>query len=425
MVHSRSSSVHFGPPIPLPAAHTVNKGTNSYANLSYADFLPRYASENPWKGYIPVKATRFGRNAAIAVLAVGALALTACGSDNATGAPAATQSAAGVKVTGTLTGIGSSAQGAAMDAWKTNFASANPGATVQYSPDGSGAGRKAILDGSAQFAGSDAYMTDAELASSKTKCGTDGAINIPVYISPIAVAFNIPNVKDLKLDATTVAKIFRGQITNWNDPAIAALNAGVTLPDLKVTPVNRSDDSGTTQNFTDYLASAAPSVWTDKAAGLWPASLKGENAKGTSGVVKTVTDTPGAVTYADDSAVSGKLGTAQIKVGSDFVKISADAAAKAVELGKPVAGRPAGDLSIKLDRTTTDSSAYPVVLVSYHVVCTTYDKQATADLVKAFESYVVSDAGQQAAAGSAKSAPLSKALQDKAKAAVDSIKAKA
>ncbi|MGM7776408.1 phosphate ABC transporter substrate-binding protein PstS [Arthrobacter sp. KNU-44] len=373
-----------------------------------------------------MKATRFGRNAAIAVLAVGALALTACGSDNATGAaPAATQSAAGVKVTGTLTGIGSSAQGAAMDAWKTNFASANSGATVQYSPDGSGAGRKAILDGSAQFAGSDAYLTDAELATSKTKCGTDGAINIPVYISPIAVAFNIPNVKDLKLDADTVAKIFRGQITNWNDPAIAALNTGVTLPDLKVTPVNRSDDSGTTQNFTDYLASAAPSVWTDKAAGVWPASLKGENAKGTSGVVKTVTDTPGAVTYADDSAVSGKLGTAQIKVGSDFVKISAAAAAKAVELGKPVAGRPTGDLSIKLDRTTTDSSAYPVVLVSYHVVCTTYDKKETADLVKAFESYVVSDAGQQAAAGSAKSAPLSKALQDKAKAAVDSIKAKA
>ncbi|HKU29620.1 phosphate ABC transporter substrate-binding protein PstS [Arthrobacter sp. NyZ413] len=372
-----------------------------------------------------MKATRFGRNAAIAVLAVGALALSACGSDNATNAPAASQTATGPKVTGTLTGVGATSTSAAMDSWKAAFASANPGATVQYSPDGSGAGRKAIIDGSAQFAGSDAYLTDAELASSKTKCGPDGAINIPVYVSPIAVAFNIPNVKDLKLDATTVAKIFRGQITNWNDPAIAAMNAGVTLPDLKITPVHRSDDSGTTQNFTDYLAAAAPSVWTDKAAGLWPAALGGENAKGTSGVVKTVTDTPGAVVYADDSAVSGKLGTAQIKVGSDFVKISADAAAKAVELGKPVAGRPASDLSIKLDRTTTDSTAYPVVLVSYHVVCSTYDSQATADLVKAFESYVVSDAGQQAAASAAKSAPLSKALQDKAKAAVASIKAKA
>ena len=149
-----------------------------------------------------MKALRFGRNAAIAVIAVGALALTACGSDNATNtAQTAAPSASGPAVTGTLTGIGSSAQGAAMDVWKTNFATANQGATVQYSPDGSGAGRKAILDGSAQFAGSDAYLKDDELASSKDKCGPDGAIDIPVYISPIAVAFNVPGITDLKLDA--------------------------------------------------------------------------------------------------------------------------------------------------------------------------------------------------------------------------------
>jgi phosphate transport system substrate-binding protein len=360
-----------------------------------------------------VKALRFGRHAAIAVIAAGALALTACGSDNVTGAaPAGNQTSAGPKVTGTLTGIGSSAQGAAMDAWKTAFAAANQGATVQYSPDGSGAGRKALLDGSAQFGGSDAFLKDDEYASSKTVCGPDGALNIPVYISPIAVAFNLPGITELKLDAATVAKIFRGQIATWNDPAIAALNAGVSLPDLKVT------------HFTDYLAAAAPEVWTDKSSGVWPATLQGENAKGTSGVVKTVTDTPGAVTYADDSAVSGKLGVAQIKVGGSFTKISADAAAKAVDAGKAVEGRAANDLSIKLDRKTTIEGAYPIVLVSFHVVCSTYDKQETVDLVKAFEHYVVSEEGQEAAAGSAKSAPLSSALAEKAGKAIDSIKVK-
>ena len=92
----------------------------------------------------------------------------------------------------------------------------------------------------------------------QAQCGPEGALNIPVYISPIAVAFNLPGITELKLDATTVAKIFRGEIANWNDPAIAALNPGVSLPDLKVTPVNRSDDSGTTTNFTEYLAAAAP-----------------------------------------------------------------------------------------------------------------------------------------------------------------------
>ena len=371
-----------------------------------------------------MKALRFGRHAAIAVIAAGALALTACGSDNATGTAPATATATGPKVTGTLTGIGSSAQGAAMDAWKTNFASANQGASVQYSPDGSGAGRKALLDGSAQFGGSDAYLKDEEYASSTTQCGPDGALNIPVYISPIAVAFNLPDIKELNLDAATVAKIFRGEIATWNDPAIAALNPDATLPDLKVTPVNRSDDSGTTTNFTEYLAAAAPETWTDKASGIWPATLKGENAKGTSGVVKTVTDTPGAVTYADDSAVSGKLGVAQIKVGESFTKISAEAAAKAVDAGKPVEGRNANDLSIKLDRTTTVEGAYPIVLVSFHIVCSSYDTQETVDLVKSFENYVVSDAGQTAAADAAKSAPLSKTLADKALKSIESIKVK-
>lgn len=367
----------------------------------------------------------FGRHAAIAVIAAGALALSACGSDNATGtAPAGNGTSAGPKVTGTLTGIGSSAQGAAMDAWKTSFAAANQGATVQYSPDGSGAGRKALLDGSAQFGGSDAYLKDDEYATSQKTCGPDGALNIPVYISPIAIAFNLPGLTELKLDAPTVAKIFRGEIATWNDASIAALNPGVTLPDLKVTPVNRSDDSGTTTNFTDYLAAAAPEVWTDKASGVWPATLQGENAKGTSGVVKTVTDTPGAVTYADDSAVSGKLGVAQIKVGETFTKISADAAAKAVDAGKPVEGRSANDLSIKLDRKTSAEGAYPVVLVSFHIVCSTYANQETVDLVKAFETYVVSEEGQKAAADAAKSAPLSAELQAKALKTIESIKVK-
>lgn len=132
---------------------------------------------------------------------------------------------------------------------------------MQYSPDGSGAGRKAIIDGSAQFAGSDAYLKDEELAASKAKCGPEGAIDIPVYISPIAIAFNVPDVMDLKLDATTAAKLFRGEIAKWNDPAIVALNPDAKLPDLKVTPVSRSDDSGTTKNFTEYLSAAAPDVW--------------------------------------------------------------------------------------------------------------------------------------------------------------------
>jgi phosphate transport system substrate-binding protein len=370
-----------------------------------------------------VKALRFGRLSAVAVVAAGALALSACGSDNATGTQNSA-AASGSKVTGTLTGTGSSAQASAIDAWKQGFTQANPGVTVQYSPDGSGAGRKTFISGASQFAGSDAAMKPEELTSAKQVCGPDGAMDIPVYISPIAVTFNVPGVKELNLTPDTIAKIFRGTVTKWNDPAIAADNSGVSLPDLKITPVHRSDDSGTTQNFTEYLAAAAPSVWTDKGAQTWPSSLPGENAKGTSGVVKTVTDTPGAFAYADDSAVTSSLGKAKVKVGDTFVALSAEGAAKAVALSKPAAGRAANDLALNLDRTPTDSSAYPIVLVSYHVVCTSYKDQATADLVKAWETYVVSDAGQKAAASAAKSAPLSSDLAAKAKTAIESIKVK-
>lgn len=372
-----------------------------------------------------MKALRFGRLSAVAVVAVGALALSACGSDNATGSSASgTATSSGPKVTGTLTGAGSTAQSAAIDAWKQGFTAANSGVTVQYNPVGSGAGRKTFISGAGQFAGSDAAMSTDELTQAKSVCGPDGALDLPVYISPIAVTFNLPGVTTLNLAPDTIAKIFRGQITTWNDPAIAADNSGVNLPSMKITPVHRSDDSGTTQNFTDYLNQAAPSVWTDKSNQTWPASLPGENAKGTSGVVKTVTDTQGAIAYSDDSAVSGSLGKAKVKVGGSWVALSAEGAAKAVELSKPASGRAANDLALSLDRTPTDSSAYPIVLVSYHIVCAAYKDQATTDLVKAWENYVVSDAGQQAAAAAAKSAPLSSALAAKAKTAIDSIKVK-
>ncbi|SEE96428.1 phosphate ABC transporter substrate-binding protein, PhoT family [Arthrobacter alpinus] len=368
-----------------------------------------------------MKALHIGRVAA--VLTVGALALTACGTDNvvSTGNGGTSAASNGAAVTGTLTGTGASSISAAMDAWKAGFESANSGAKIQYSPEGSGAGRKALIAGAVQFAGSDAFLKDEELVSAQEKCGPAGAINIPWYISPIAVAFNVEGVKDLKLDADTIAKIFRGDIKNWNDAAIKAANPDATLPDLAITPVHRSDNSGTTENFTDYLAAAASTVWTDKKSGDWPTALPGENAKGTSGVVKTITETPGAITYADDSAITDALGKVELKVGDSYVPVTAEAAAKAVDAATVVEGRAANDLSLKLDRKTTVAGAYPAVLVSYGVFCASYPDAATADLVKAFGTFVLSEDGQKQAADAAKSAPLSTELAAKAKTALDSI----
>ena len=352
-----------------------------------------------------MKASRIGQSAAI--LSIGAIALTACGGGGTT----------------TLQGAGASSQEAAMNAWSDGAGELDPAVEVRYSPDGSGAGREAFLAGGASFAGSDAAMDEEEFESSKEQCGDKGAFNVPAYISPIAVGFNLEGIDSLNLDAETIAGIFSGEITTWNDPAIAQQNPDADLPDTNITVVHRSDESGTTENFTDYLSQAAPKDWTDEPDQAWPSKYAAENNKGTSGVVTTTSGTEGAITYADSSAV-GDLGTAAIKVGDEYVKHSPEAAAKAVEVSKQVEGRGEHDMAIEIARDTKEAGAYPLVLVSYHIVCAQYDSKETADLVKAFETYVVSEEGQKAAADSSGSAPLSESLRKQTQAAVDTISAK-
>jgi phosphate transport system substrate-binding protein len=309
-----------------------------------------------------------------------------------------------------------------MAAWQAAFQAANPDVTVNYDPVGSGGGREQFLAGGAMlFAGSDAALNDEELTKSKSRCaGGTGAIDLPVYVSPIAVAFNLPGVTGLQMSADTIAKIFAGKIKKWSDPALKADNAGVKLPDTAITPVHRADDSGTTQNFTDYLSKAAASSWTYPAAQTWPVK-GGEAAQGTSGVVQAIKQGKGAIGYADDSQV-GDLGKVKVKVGSAFVEPTAETAAKAAELSQPTASRPAGDLSMDVARDTTEAGAYPVILISYQIVCQQYAKASEASLVKAFETYVTSAEGQDAAAKAAGSAPLTDALRTKVTASIATIK---
>ncbi|MGI8533152.1 MAG: phosphate ABC transporter substrate-binding protein PstS [Geodermatophilaceae bacterium] len=357
-----------------------------------------------------------------AVTVAGAIALAACGSSSGTsGGSSDTSGASGASggaLSGTLAGAGSSAQTAAMQSWIAGFQSANPDVTVNYDPVGSGGGREQFIAGGTDFAGSDAYMSDDELAKAKDRCGSE-AVDIPTYISPIAVVFNLQGVDSLNLTPDTVAGIFHQDIKKWNDPAIAADNPDAQLPDLAITPVNRSDPSGTTKNFTDYLSKAAPNVWTDAASEDWPVS-GGEAANGTSGVIQAVGAGDGTVGYADASQ-AGQLGVASIKVGNDFVKYSPEAAAAVLEASTAVTGRPAGDLAIDVARDTTQSGVYPIVLVSYEIFCTKYSDATQGQLVKAFLSYIISSEGQQAAASAAGSAPLTSTLSEQAQSSIDMI----
>lgn len=352
-----------------------------------------------------MKITRLGAIGAIALAGAFALASCAANEGGSGDQPAS-------DLTGTLNGAGSSAQGAAQEAWIAAFQTANPDVTINYDPTGSGAGRETFIAGGSDWAGSDSALSDDEIAGSFASCAPDAkAIDIPTYISPIAIVFNVDGVDSLNLDAATLAHIFKGDITNWNDPAIAALNEGVTFPDLAITAVHRSDDSGTTKNTTDYLNKVAPDVWDQKAADAFPYQT-GEGAKGTQGVIDAVTNGTGTIGYADASAV-GDLNTAKIKVGDTFVELSAAAAAAVVADSPLVEGREANDLAVALDRNTTDPTHYPLLLVSYSIVCTEYADAAQGALVKAYVSYITSAEGQKLAADAAGSAPLSDDLVSK------------
>lgn len=364
-----------------------------------------------------VKFSKAGRVAAVAALA--ALTLTSCAANEtgATGAPDAASD-----LTGTLVGGGASSQQSAQEAWVAEFQKANPDVTIEYDPAGSGAGRDTFIAGGSAFAGSDRAFKDEEIAEDNfASCapGT-GLIELPAYISPIAVIFNLEGIDTLNLDAATVAGIFAGTITNWNDEAIVSQNADADLPDQAITAVHRADDSGTTENFTDYLHATAPDVWTNEADGVWPLE-GGEAASQTSGVIDAVTNGTGTIGYADASR-AGDLGTVAIKVGEEFVPYSAEAAAAIVDASPAAEGRSEGDLAIELDRTSTEAGVYPIVLISYLIGCSEYADADTAKLVKEYFSYIVSEEGQTVSAEAAGSAPISAAIAEKSQAAIELIK---
>ncbi|TDW29549.1 phosphate ABC transporter substrate-binding protein PstS [Cryobacterium psychrophilum] len=358
---------------------------------------------------------RFGRPAVVAVVA--ALALSSCAANEGGSSDTASDST----LSGTMNAGGASSQQAAQEAWIATFQTNNPDVTINYDPSGSGAGREAFIAGGSAFAGSDSYLKDDELTGEFGSCAVDTkAVDLPVYISPIAVIFNVEGVDDLNMDAETLAKIFKGDITAWDDAAIVALNPDASLPSTAITAVHRSDDSGTTKNFTDYLNQNVPDVWDKSAADPFPYQ-SGEGAQGTSGVVSAVTNGVGTIGYADASQ-AGELGVAKIKVGDTFVQYSAEAAAEVVAGSPAVEGREANDLALDLNRKTTNAAEYPLVLVSYAVVCTEYADPAVAELVKAYVGFMAGAEGQAEAADKAGAAPLSPELQDKVAAVIETIK---
>src|SRR5579871_5275906 len=277
------------------------------------------------------------RQVTTAGLAVCAVALAACSSSSSSSSSssastggsssAAAPASSSASLSGTLNGSGSTFQSVFQASAISAFKSVDSGITVNYGSGGSGKGRTDLASGVVNFAGSDSPIPAAEQADFKGKT----VLYFPVIIGPITLSYNLTGVSNLKLDPTTIAKIFSGSIKTWNDPAIKADNPGVSLPSTAITLAVRSDSSGTTQNFTQFLVDSAGSAWTLGSSSTikWPSSARA--ASGNPGVAQVVKSTPGALGYVDyATAKASGLSAASIKnKAGDYVAPSSAGATAA------------------------------------------------------------------------------------------------
>lgn len=373
-----------------------------------------------------MKIQRLGAMASFAL--VGSIALAGCGSDNNTGDTAAadgTSASASSNVEcfdGTLNAEGSSAQKNAFEEVGSLFSAECTGATVNYNPSGSGAGIKQFIGGQVDFAGSDSALKTVEkdgkveATEAATYCGSP-AWNIPLVTGPIAVAYNIEGVDKLTLTPAVAGDIFSGKITTWNDPKIAAVNSGVTLPSTAIKVFFRSDESGTTENFTKYLKAAAPANWAGEPAKTWDG--KGEGKAKSAGVAEGVKSTDGGITYVEWSyAKDNDLGVAAIDNGAGPVELTSETVGKAVATAEQTGT--GNDLALKLDYATKEPGAYPINLVTYEIVCSKGKDAEKQKNIKAFLKFFASEEAQKAIEEIGY-APLPPEVQTKVEAAIEAI----
>ena len=342
-----------------------------------------------------------------ALVTVGAIALSACSSSGGKSGPSnagntsvsnSSSDSAGGGIacsSGKLDGAGSTAQANAMDAWRKSYTDACSGATINYNPIGSGDGIAALTAGTVQFAGSDAALDPKEETPGVRKTCGSTPLDLPMVVGPIAVVYKLQGVDKLILDGPTIADIFLGRVKAWDDPEIKKLNPGVKLPSTAITPFYRSDDSGTTFNFESYLSATAKSIFTatpDKVSK--GAHFAGQGKTGSQGVADAVTQTEGGIGYVELSyAAKGGLATAEINNGAGPVALSADTASKTAGTAK-IVGK-GEDLSLSIDYAVKTPGAYPIVLVTYEIVCSEYKDSSTATFVKNFLNYTINDGQQQ------------------------------
>ena len=346
----------------------------------------------------------------LAGVAVAALALAGCGGgddDSGSGSTGSDDKYAGLS--GSLKATGASFPDAYYQEVISAFKDVAPDLTITYNATGSGTGKKDFGSNLNDFAGTDSLVKD-----------TDGPaagsfLYVPTVAAPITVSYNLSGVDKLQLSPETLAKIFQRDIKTWNDPAIAADNSGVTLPNKPITVAHRSDGSGTTSNFTKYLNAAAKDVWKLGSGDTvkWPTDTQGgEKNTGVATLIKNGDGTIGYVDLSDAKASGLKFASIKNKEGR-FVAPTLDGA-KAALAGATVKDDVSYD---PLNAAGADS--YPITSPTYLIVRTKYDDAKKAEAVKGFITYLLGDGTKLAE--EVNFAPLPDTLKTRALAQLDKI----
>ncbi|MGH3576249.1 MAG: phosphate ABC transporter substrate-binding protein PstS [Mycobacterium sp.] len=330
--------------------------------------------------------------AAVSTTAITGLMLTGCGSDsNIRGTSPTSTGPVDCGGKSALTAEGSTAQQNAIALFNKDWAQLCPGKNLAYNPTGSGAGRVQFIAGHVDFAGTDSPLSPDQIDPAAKRCNGNPAWHLPLVFGPVAVAYHLQGVDPLVINADVLAKIFSGAITQWSDPALLALNHGAALPDTKITPIYRSDSSGTTDNFQKYLAAAAPQSWSRGAGSEFQGGV-GEGAQKSAGVVQAVQSTPGTVGYVEKSfADQAGVPYAQIDAGSGAVALTDASARNAI--GNAMLVGTGNDLKLDLKSlySSREAGAYPLVLATYEIVCSKGYDPATSAAVKSFLTVAAND----------------------------------
>ncbi len=369
-----------------------------------------------------VKINRAG--ATLSLLAASALALAGCGSATHASSSGSSPAPAPVQCGGKkqLKGSGATAQENAMEQFVYAYVHACPGYTLDYNANGSGAGVTDFVNNVSDLAGSGDPLdpSKGQVDRAAQRCGSP-AWDLPTVFEPIAVDYNINGVNSLNLDGPTLAKIFNGGITRWDDPAIKALNPGTNLPSAPIHVFFRSDQSGDTSNFQQYLVAASGGAW-GRGAGQTFLGGVGDGGVGDNGTSAEVQSNDGSITYNEWSfAVGRQLNMAQIitSAGPDPVSITTDS------VGKTLAGvrfkGQGNDLVVDTSSfyRPTQPGAYPIVEPTYEIVCSKYPDSATGAAVKAFMQAAIGPG--QVGLDQYGSIPLPGSLQSRLAAAVNAI----